>query len=166
LDPLRLTYAGDVLGYSHRAREFNMAVFGNTELENIIKKVLLILSVVLIAGLIVYIILDQHSQETGNDNATVSSTDIRLYDVIFRSRSGGSTRWEMNARILEQETKSSSYVRLGQICEWIFYKDDKAVMSVAAEGARVLKRTQDVELEGPIEVLLWIDSNKGGESVE
>lgn len=166
MDPLRLTYAGDVLGYSHRAREFNMAVFGNTELENIIKKVLLILSVVLIAGLIVYIILDQHSQETGNDNATVSSTDIRLYDVIFRSRSGGSTRWEMNARILEQETKSSSYVRLGQICEWIFYKDDKAVMSVAAEGARVLKRTQDVELEGPIEVLLWIDSNKGGESVE
>lgn len=142
-----------------------MTVFGNVEVERMIRKVLSILSVVLIVGLIVYIGLDQRSQETDDGNVAASPSDIRLYDVVFQSRSDGTKQWEMNADILEQEEKSS-YVRLSRIRRWMFYEDDKTIMSVAAAGARVLKRTQEVELEGPIEVLLWIDANKGGEIVE
>lgn len=142
-----------------------MAVFGNVELENMIRKVLSILSVVVIVGLIVYMRLDQRSPETGESNVAASPSDIRLYDVVFQSRSAGITQWEINAEILEQEERSS-YVDLSRIRKWIFYEDDKTVMSVVAAGARVLKRTQEVELQGPIEVFLWIDSNKGGKSVE
>lgn len=143
-----------------------MGIFGNLELENMIIRVLLILSAIFIVGMMVYIGLDQRAQEPGDtNNVSAGSSDVRLYDVVFQSRSGGAIQWEMNADVLEQDERAT-YVKVGRIHSWQFFEDDKTVMDVAAAGARVLKRTQDVELEGPIEVFLWLETHKGRESGE
>ena len=86
--------------------------------------------------------------------------NMRLDAVVLKSRSSGALQWEMKAEKMEQE-EGASQLTLERINEWMFYNGSEKVMNVSAEGGRLSKRTEDVELQGPVEMWLWFDSGKG-----
>jgi hypothetical protein len=142
-----------------------MALFRNIETESMVTKVLLILSSVLFVALIVYILLDSVWQKPGENEVILDLPNMRLDAVVLKSRSSGALQWEMKAEKMEQE-EGASQLTLGRINEWMFYNGSEKVMNVSAEGGRLSKRTEDVELQGPVEMWLWFDSGKGREQDE
>ncbi len=135
-----------------------MAVFESIETEKIVLKILVIAAITVIGFIIIYMGIDQYISSMGNETDDNFHPGVTFYETQLTSRSQGSLNWKMTAQTMEKRD-NSNYLSINEIIEWVFYDNAKEYMSVTASSARVFTRNQDVDIDGPVEILLWLGEN-------